>query len=234
MFADDSKCFSKISTLKDGLNFQQDISVIKLWGDSWGMSFDTTKCKILRISRSFNPVIHPNQMGNILIGPVDSCRDLGFTVTKDLSWKVHIDSITEKANRSLGFIKRTRGFKAPMQAKKLLYVSMVRSKLEVGVPVWSAFHKIKIEGVQRRATRFIVRPNMDYKGRLVSCSLLPLSLRREMLDITFLFKCRQGLQALDPSDVANQFHPMRRTRRSDKGPIYTLPLCKTGTFAKFF
>ena len=52
-----------------------------------------------------------------------------------------------------------------------------------------------------------------------------------MLDITFLFKCRQGLHALDPSDIANELHPMRRTRSSDKGPIYTLPLCKTETFA---
>ena len=110
-----------------------------------------------------------------------------------------------------------------MQAKRLLYVSMVHSKLEVGVPVWSAFHKknlIKIEGVKRTATRFIVRSDMDYKGRRVSCSLLPLSLRREMLDITFLFKCRQRLHALDPSEFANEFHPLRRTRRSDKGPIY--------------
>ena len=57
-----------------------------------------------------------------------------------------------------------------------------------------------------------------------------------MLDITFLFKCRQGLHVLDPSDFANtcKFHPMRRTRRSDKGPIYTLPLCKTETFANSF
>lgn len=74
-------------------------------------------------------------MGNILIGPVDSYRDLGFTVTKDLSCKVRIDSITKKANRSLGLINRACGFKAPMQAKKLVYVSMVRRKLEVGIPV---------------------------------------------------------------------------------------------------
>lgn len=109
-------------------------------------------------------------MGNILIGPVDSYCDLGFTVTKDLSWKVRIDSITENVNRSLGFIKCTCGFKAPMQAtcKKLLYVSMVCSKLEVGVPVWSAFYKknlIKIEGVQRRATRFIISSDSGLQGQ---------------------------------------------------------------------
>ena len=92
---------------------------------------------------------------------------------------------------------------------------------------------MKIEGVQRRATRFIVRSDMDYKGRLVCCSSLPLSLRREMLDITFLFKCRQGLHALDPYDFANEFHLMRRTRRSNKELIYSLPLCKTEIFANW-
>ena len=77
------------------------------------------KCKILRISRSFNPVIHLYQMRNILIGPVDSyvISDLQ-TVTKDLSWKVHIDSITKKANCSVGFIMHSCGFKDPMQASK--------------------------------------------------------------------------------------------------------------------
>lgn len=119
LIADDSKCFRKISTLEDGLNFQQDISAIKQWGDSWGMPFNSTKCKILGISRSFNPVIRPYQMGNILIGPVDSyvISDLQ-TVTKDLSWKVHIDSITKKANCSVGFIMHSCGFKDPMQASK--------------------------------------------------------------------------------------------------------------------
>ena len=128
------------------------------------MSFNSAKCKILGISRSYNPVIRPYQMGNILIGPVDSYRDLGFTVTKDLSCKVRIDSITKKANRSLGLMNRACGFKAPMQAKKLVYVSMVRRKLEVGIPVWCAFYTknlIKIEGDQSRATRFIVGSDMD-------------------------------------------------------------------------
>ena len=181
LFADDSKCFRKISTLEDGLNFQQDISAIKQSGDSWGMSIQFNSCHQMQNSediKAFNPVIHPYQMGNNLIGPVDSYRDLGFTVTKDLSWKVLIDSITKKANRSFGFIKRTCGFKAPMQAKKVLYVSMVHSKLEVGVPVWSAFHKknlIKIEGVQCRATKFVVRSTWTTRADLcpvISCLFL--------------------------------------------------------------
>ena len=133
--------------------------------------------------------------------------------------------------------KRTCGFKAPVQAKKLLYLTMVRSKLEVGIPVWSSHRKenlTKIEGVQRRATRFILRSDIDYKDTLSACGLMPLSLRREMLDLSFLFKCRQGFYSLDLSDFCSEYCPIRRTRRASKGPLYNLPSFKTETFANSY
>ena len=148
LFADDSKCFRSIKTLDDCLEFQDDVSAIKSWGDSWGMQFNSGKCKILCITRSLHPYSYPYYMGDNLINPV--YQDLGFMVASDLTWKVHVDSIAKKANRSLGYIKRTCGFKARVQAKKLLYLTMVRSKLEVGVPVWSSHRKenlMMIEGV---------------------------------------------------------------------------------------
>ncbi|KAK2555174.1 hypothetical protein P5673_023150, partial [Acropora cervicornis] len=153
------------------------------------------------------------------INPVNVYRDLGFMVTSDLTWKVHVDSVAKKASRSLGYIKRTCGFKAPVQAKKLLqlYLTMVRSKLEVGVLVWSSHRKenlMKIEGVQRSATRFILRSDIGYKYRLSACGLIPLSLRQEMLDLSFLFKCRQGFYSLDLCDFCSEYCPIRRTRRA--------------------
>ena len=237
LFADDSKCYRPIKSVDDCLDFQDDVSAIKDWGDSWGMHFNSSKCKILRITRSLNPQIHPYYMGDNLISQVHVYRDLGFMVTSDLTWKIHVDSITKKANRSLGYVKRTCGFKAPLQAKKLLYISMVRSKLEVGVPVWSSHRReslVKIEGVQRRATRFILRSDIDYKDRLSACDLMPLSLRREMLDLTFLFKCRQGLYSLDPLDFCSEYCPKRHTRRAGRGPLYNLPSFNTETFANSF
>ena len=182
MFADDSKCFWPIKALDDCLEFQDDVSAIKSWGDSWGMQFNSRKCKILRITRFLHPHSYPYCMGDNFINPVNVYRDLGFMVASDLTWKVHVDSIAKKANCSLGYIKRTRGFKVPVQAKKLLYLTMVCSKLKVGVPVWSSHRKenfMKIEGVQRRATtRFILRSDIGYKDRLSACGLMPLSLRR--------------------------------------------------------
>ena len=124
-----------------------------------------------------------------------------------------------------------------MQVKKLLYLTMVRSKLEVGVPVWSSHRKenlMKIEGVQRSATRFILRSDICYKYRLSACGLMPLFLRQEMLDLSFLFKCRQRFYSLDLSEFCSEYYPIRRTRRASTGPFYNLPFCKTETFANSY
>lgn len=42
LFADDSKCFRSIKALDhDSLEFQDDASAVKSWGDSWGMQFNS-------------------------------------------------------------------------------------------------------------------------------------------------------------------------------------------------
>ena len=208
---------------------------IKSLGDSWGMQFNSSKCKILLITRSLNLHSYPYYTGDNFINPVNVYRDLRFMVASDLTWKVHVDSIAKKANCSLGYIERTCGFKAPVQAKKLLHLTIVRSKPEVGVPVWSSHRNENlIEGVQRRATRFILRSDIGYKDRLSPCGLMPLSSRREMLDLSFLFNCRQGFFSLDISDFFSEYCPIRRTRRASTGPFYNLPFCKTETFANSY
>ena len=100
LFADDSKCFRSIKALDDCLEFQDDVSAIKSWGDSWGMQFNSSKRKILRITSSLHPRSYPYYMGDNLINSVNGYRDLGFMVASDLTWKVHVDSIAKKANRS--------------------------------------------------------------------------------------------------------------------------------------
>ena len=55
-----------------------------------------------------------------------------------------------------------------------------------------------------------------------------------MLDLSFLFKCRQGFYSLDLSDFCSEYCPIRRTRRASKGPLYNLPSCETETFANSY
>ena len=69
LFADDSKCYKEITSPDDCLTLQQDIDSLLNWSEIWGMSFNTSKCKILRVTRSSNPCIYPYSMGASIIAP---------------------------------------------------------------------------------------------------------------------------------------------------------------------
>ena len=77
--------------------------------------------------------------------------------TQSWNWNNHINNITTKANRSLGFIKRNLK-RCPEQIKDQAYKSPVRPHVEYASSVWSPHQKYqvdKLEKVQRKAARFV-------------------------------------------------------------------------------
>ncbi|KAI8516500.1 hypothetical protein Bbelb_050810 [Branchiostoma belcheri] len=88
---------------------------------------------------------------------------LWIILSHDLKWKPHVDSITAKANSTLGFLKRNiRG--ANKEVRKRAYTTLVRPKLEYSSAVWDPQVRNdaqsntlveKLESVQRRAVRFV-------------------------------------------------------------------------------
>ena len=112
-------------------------------------------------------------MNNIQLKITNNIKDLGITVDDMLTWKEHIYSMVHKAHARSWLCMRAIGFHAPIRAKKLCYVSMVRSITEYGSAIWSPTTKyliILIESIQRRVINYILknpkRPNpehMDYK-----------------------------------------------------------------------
>ena len=69
---------------------------------------------------------------------VHNFKDLGVTITKDLSWDNHIGITVNKANKVLGSIKRSVGT-ADTNVFSMLYKSLVRPILEYAVPVWCPY-----------------------------------------------------------------------------------------------
>ena len=115
-------------------------------------------------------------------------KDLGITVSSNLSWSKHIEVAAAKANKTLGLIKRICRDINDCATRRLLYCSLVRPKLEYASNVWSPStvkHRALIENIQRRANKFILNypKNMSYQERLIKTNLLPLEFRREILDL---------------------------------------------------
>ncbi|KAI8492477.1 hypothetical protein Bbelb_299300 [Branchiostoma belcheri] len=95
-----------------------------------------------------------------------------------------------------GFIKRTVGFNSSTDVRKALYTTLVRSILEYCSPLWSPQSRklmSLVEGVQRRATKFILGAHsntLTYKERLSTLGLLPLAHRREVCDVMVFIKSK--------------------------------------------
>ena len=82
-------------------------------------------------------------------------KDLGITISYNLSWSNHIHEVVNKANKVLGVIKHVLGSNG-VNEFSLLYKSLVRPILEYAAPVWCPFlgkDIVLLEKVQRRAWR---------------------------------------------------------------------------------
>ena len=101
----------------------------------WGMSFHPEKCSSLPVTRK-QAVLHPNyQLHGHTLETATSTKYLGVTITSDLSWNQHIENICNKANKTLGFIRRTLK-EGSRRIKELAYKTYVRPTLEYASTVW--------------------------------------------------------------------------------------------------
>ena len=119
------------------------------------MTFNADKCESTRITHSRDNTSPNDTLGEKSPKSVQSVKDLGVTISSDLSWNNHVGITTNKANKVLGIIKRTVGM-ANQDIFSILYKSLVRPILEYTAPVWSPYlvkNIHAIEKIQRRVSR---------------------------------------------------------------------------------
>ena len=117
-------------------------------------------------------------------------------LSDNFNWNSHIDIIVSKANRMLGLIKRTYRGLDDIKTLRTLYCALVRSNIEYCSVVWSPYTKRnieKVEKVQRRATKFILKTEDNYETRLKKLNLMSLKNRRFLADVIFWYKAFNGL-----------------------------------------
>ncbi|KAL1446994.1 hypothetical protein WDU94_005537, partial [Cyamophila willieti] len=89
---------------------------------------------------------------------ISSIKDLGVTVSNNLSWKEHIENSCKKSYSILGCIIRHCDSIHDMDAIILLYKALVRSILEYGSVVWcpqTQVDKKRIENIQKKFIRYL-------------------------------------------------------------------------------
>ena len=157
LFADDTILYSVIESIDDSDKLQSDLDNIEQWAQKWLMKFNPSKCSVMRITRKCDPVIYDYKLMGHSLKSVSHHPYLGVELSSTLDWNDHINIKVNKANQTLGFLRRNLG-DCPESIKELSYKSLVRPHLEYASPVWDPWktkHIKQIEAVQRRSARFV-------------------------------------------------------------------------------
>ena len=159
LFADDTLLYGVVVEDSDCDNLQDDLNKLEIWQNEWQMQFNPSKCNIICISNKQRPPQRQYFFCGSKLEQVDSASYLGITVNSKLKWSEHISSISSKASRSLGLIKRNL-WNYPRKVRETAYTSIVRPKLEYASASWDPHYKKDIstlERVQRKAARFCLQ-----------------------------------------------------------------------------
>ena len=155
LFADDTAIYLAISSEGESVTLQNDLQTLKIWEKRRDMRFNPSKCQVLHITRAKCPIQTRYILHGTVLESVPSAKYLGVTISDNLSWTPHIDSVSKKANQTLGFLKRNIKVHNK-DLKSTAYTTLVRPQLEYASTVWSphtATDITKLEAVQRRSVR---------------------------------------------------------------------------------
>ena len=98
-----------------------------VWSQRNDIRFNTSKCKVLTVTRKKTPIAFDYTLDGTALTRVSEEKDLGVIITSTLSWDSHIHTITAKANKLLGLLKRTCSLLTGVSVRRSLYMSLVKS-----------------------------------------------------------------------------------------------------------
>ena len=112
LFADDSKLIATVRSNNDISILQGDLNALMEWSNTWRMLFNVDKCKVMDFSRTNGKQINSylfmgESEGSSTLNYVETEKDLGVTLSRNLKFSTHIRIQANKATAILGQLKRT-------------------------------------------------------------------------------------------------------------------------------
>ena len=104
LFADDAKLYVKVVNSVAADELQRALTALSQWADEWQLSVSVDKCCTLCIGKVDG--VDQFHTKDVPLPIVTSCRDLGITVSSNLSFSEHIKDIVRKAYQRANMIHR--------------------------------------------------------------------------------------------------------------------------------
>ena len=232
LFADDALLFRPIKSEKDCKSLQKDLDTLEIWSKRWKMTFNISKCHVLRMTGKKASITQNYKLGNDPLTTVTSHPYLGVEFDSKLSWKGQVQNVKAKGTKTLNMVRRnfTKGTNANIREQ--IYTSLVRPTLEYGSVAWDPHQANRIqmlESVQNKGARYVTQEwsryssITDIKDKLGWCTLQQ---RRYVNRLSFFFKSVNNLHghSLPP-------HVTRQKRASKNHHAYSYHTLRARTDA---
>lgn len=225
LFADDMKMYMPVNSYDDQLRFQEDIDTLLYWCNFNKLHLNIDKCYSISFFKMNKKHNSAYSIDNSRLKNVSSVKDLGVVIDENLTFVEHINYVTSKASRFLGYILRNcQSFS--IETVKTVYMSLVVSHLEYASIIWSplyVIHQTLIERVQNRFLRFcayklnynVTELNHEYSGILNDLQMPTLKNRRTYLELCFIYKLLNNLIICPSLIELIKFHVPNRSLRNN-------------------
>jgi len=240
LYADDSTLFCEITSTDDPVavtaSLNRDLEKMRIWADTWKVTFEPSKCKAMTISRKRNPTKLDLLFGTTKLVEKEELEILGVTVDSKLTWTKHISNVSSRAGQKLGALRRVSN-KLDVRGRATVYKAQVRSVMEYASLSWMSASTTTLgllDSIQRKALRIIGVSEEEARTEL---NITSLHQRRQVAAATVLYKmhtslCPPDLKALLPKP----FLVRRATRSSLSMPCHalTVPVSRTISTGRTF
>lgn len=232
LFADDCVVYTVVRHSEDQIGLNNSLKNISDWCQKWGMRLNASKTKCLTFTNKKHPLNFSYTLENNELPKSDQVKYLGVTLSANLSWEPHIDTVCKKALRKLSFLRR-RLRNAPTQVKLNAYKTLIRPALEYADIIWSPHqqHLIdKIERIQKLAVRFIYSNYSRHSSvtdLINRANLQPLSKRRIISRLKFLYLLYHGHFKI-PRTLYLQ-DPFKHSLRTNHNKVIFQPASRANT-----
>ena len=131
---------------------------------------------------------------NTVLEQKSECKFLGIIIDDEISWKAHINYISNKVSKTIALLRYLR-YTFPKQVLKTLYMTLIYPYFNYCNIIWGAADPTAIEPLnllQKKVIRIISRAKYldNTEPLFISMSLLTLTELYKLNCILFIYKCQ--------------------------------------------
>jgi len=205
-------------------NMTQYVESLSTWAQTNKMIINRSKSKEMILGSLAKQSILFLTVQSDVIERVTTFKLLGVTLTNDLSWEAHVNSICAKVAPRLYYLTQLRRAGLSSDELSYFYLMVFRPVLKYGCAVWhhglTVAQSQKLESLQKRALRIIhqIAYGMPYESECANAWVQFLSVRRHELGKRFFFARLRNqtvvYMTFFPNDETHIIFRLRRHRLS--------------------